>query len=62
MQEKVTGKRSDILREASGQISAKFHELLSRKCPYKEIVPEMLADHRKSAGKNRENTAIASFH
>jgi hypothetical protein len=58
----VTGKRPDILREASGQISAKFYELLSRKCPYKEIVPGILADHPKSAGKNRENMAIASFH
>ena len=62
MPEKMTGKHPDTLREASGQISPKFHEPLSRKCLYKEIVPEILTDHPKSAGKNRENCAIASFH
>jgi len=58
----VTGNRADTLKEASGQISTKSHEPLSRKCPYTEIVPEILANHPKSAGKNMENSAIASFH
>ena len=62
MREKVTGKRADTLREASGQISARSNEPLSRKCLYKEIVPEILAGTPKSAGKNTENSAIASFH
>jgi len=61
MAEKVTGKRADTLKEASGQISAKSHEPLWRKCPYKEIVPEILAGTPKSAGKNMKNSAIASF-
>ena len=52
MGEKVTGKRVDMAREASGQISAKSHEPLWRKCPYKEIIPEILASTPKSAGKN----------
>jgi len=58
----VTGKRADMLRDASGQISAKSHEPLWRKCPYKEIVPEILARTPKSAGKNIKNSAITSFH
>jgi len=62
MAEKVTGKRADMLREASGQISAKSHEPLWRKCPYKEIIPEILASTPKSARKNMKNSAIASFH
>ena len=62
MHEKVTGKRVDTLREAFGQFSAQSHELLSRKCPYTEIVPENMADPPKSAGKNTKNSAIASFH
>ena len=62
MSEKVTGKRADISREASGQISAPSYEPLSRKCPYKEIVPEILAGTPKSARKNTENCAIASFY
>jgi hypothetical protein len=62
MAEKVTGKRADMLREASGQISAQSHEPLWRKCPYKEIIPEILASTPKSAGKNMKNSAIASFH
>jgi len=60
--EKVAGKRADTLREASGQFSPKSHEPLSRKCPYTKIVPENMADPPKSAGKNMENSAIASFH
>jgi hypothetical protein len=55
MAEKVTGKRTDMLREASGQISAKSHEPLWR-------IPEILAGTPKSAGKNMKNSAIASFH
>jgi len=35
---------------------------LWRKCPYKEIIPEILASTPKSAGKNMKNSAIASFH
>jgi hypothetical protein len=35
---------------------------LWRKCPYKEIVPEILTATPKSAGKNMKNCAIASFH
>jgi len=62
MAEKVTGKCADMLREASGQISAKSHESLWRKCPYKEIIPEILASTPKSVGKNMKNNAIASFH
>jgi len=62
MAEKVTRKHADILREASGQISAKSHEPLWRKCPYIEIVPEILAGTPKSAGKIMKNSAIASFH
>jgi hypothetical protein len=62
MAEKVTGKHADMLKEASGQISAKSHESLWRKCPYKEIVPEILTATPKSAGKNMKNCAIASFH
>jgi len=62
MSEKVTGKGADISREAPGQISTTPHEPLSRKCLYKEIVPEILADTPKSARKNTKNSAIASFH
>ena len=62
MSEKVTGKCADISREPSGQISAPSYEPLSRKCLYKEIVPEFLAGTSKSARKNMENCAIASFH
>ena len=62
MAEKVTGKCADMLRKASGQISAKSHEPLWRKCPYKEIIPEILAGTPKSARKNMKNSAIASFH
>ena len=62
MAQKVIGKRADMLREASGQISAKSHEPLWRKCPYKEIIPEILAGTPKSARKNMKNSAIASFH
>jgi len=62
MSEKVTGKGADILREAPGQISTTSHKLLSRKCLYKEILPEILADTPKSARKNTENCAIASFY
>jgi hypothetical protein len=62
MAEKVTGKHADMLKEASGQISAKSHELLWRKCPYKELVPEILTATPKSAGKNMKNCAIASFY
>ena len=57
----VTGKRADMLREASGQISAESHDPLWRKCPYKEIIPEILAGTLKNAGKNMKNSAIASF-
>jgi len=42
MAEKVPGKRADMLREASGQISAKSNKPLWRKCLYTEIVPEIL--------------------
>jgi hypothetical protein len=35
---------------------------LSRKCPYKEIVPEILTSTPKSAEKNMKNSTIASFH
>ena len=62
MAEKVTGKHADMLREASGKISAKSHEPLRRKCPYTEIVPKILTAIPKSAEKNMENSAIASFH
>ena len=62
MAEKVTGKRADMLREASGKISAQSHEPLRRKCPYTEIVPKILTAPPKSAEKNMENSAIASFH
>ena len=62
MSEKVTGKRADISREASGQISAPCYEPLSRECLYKEIGPEIMAGTPKSAGKNMENSAMASFH
>jgi len=62
MAEKVTEKCADMLREASGQISAKSHKSLWRKCPYKEIIPEILASTPKSARKNMKNSTIASFH
>ena len=62
MSEKVTGKHVDISREASGQISAPSYKPSLRKCPYKEIVPEILAGTPKSARKNTENCAIASFY
>jgi len=51
MCQKVTGKCVDALREASGQNSPESHELLSRKCPYTEMVPENLAYPQKVAGK-----------
>jgi len=51
MREKLTGKRVDALKEASGQNSPKSHEPLSRKCPYTEMVPENLAYPQKVAGK-----------
>jgi hypothetical protein len=54
MSEKVTGKRADISREASGQISAPSYEPLLRKYPYKEIVPEILAGTPKNARKIRK--------
>jgi len=59
---KVAGKCADTSREASGQISAKSHELLWRKCRNTEIVPKFLAGTPKSAKKNMKNSAIASFH
>jgi hypothetical protein len=62
MAEKMPRKRADMLREASGQISVKLYEPLWRKCPYTEIVPQILAGTPKSAEKNMENSAIASFH
>jgi hypothetical protein len=62
MAEKMPGKRADMLREASGQISVKLYEPLWRKCPYTEIVPKFLAGTPKSAGKNMKNSAIASLH
>jgi hypothetical protein len=61
MAEKMPGKRADMLREASGQISVKLYEPLWRKCPYTEIVPKFLAGTPKSAGKNMKNSAIASL-
>ena len=62
MVKKVTGKHADMLRKGSGQISAKSHKPLWRKCPYKKIIPEILASTPKSARKNMKNSAIASFH
>jgi len=59
---KVAGKRTDTLREASGQISAKSHELLWRKCWNTEMVPKFLASTPKSAKKNMKNSVITSFH
>jgi len=59
---KVAGKRADTSREASGQISAKSHEPLWRKCQNTEIVLKFLAGTPKSAKKNMKNSAIASFH
>ena len=62
MPKKMTGKRADISREASGQISAPSYAPLSRKCPYNEKVPEILAGTPRSARKNEKNCAIASFY
>jgi hypothetical protein len=62
MGEKMPGKRADMLREASGQISVKLYEPLWRNCPFTEIVPKILAGTPKSAEKNMKNSAIASFH
>lgn len=47
MATKVPGKRADMLREASGQISAKSHKPFWRKWPYTEIDPKILAGHQK---------------
>jgi hypothetical protein len=62
MDDKMPGKRADMLSEASGQISVKLYKPLWRTCPYTEIVPKILARTPKSAEKNMKNSAIASFH
>jgi hypothetical protein len=51
MAERVPGKHANILRETSGQVSAKYHELLWRTCSHTEIVPKILASTPKSAKK-----------
>ena len=57
----MAGKQADTLREASGQISAKSHKPLWRKCPNTEIVLKFLASTPKSAEKDMKNSAITSF-
>jgi len=59
---KVVRKHTDMLREVSGQISAKSHKLFWRKYPNTEIVLKFLAGTPQSAKKNMKNNAVASFH
>ena len=62
MAEILVGKHADRVREAPGQFSSQSHEPFSRKCLYKETVPEILADHPKKIGKIKKKCGIASFH
>jgi hypothetical protein len=62
MAEKMIGKQADGLREACGQFSFQSYKPFSRKCLYKESVPEIMAVPTKRIIKFREKCGIASFH